>query len=60
MCHGRDKTAELLLQAGVDLGCRIGLFGVQKIDSARNWLDDHINWVRSASYTAWGTFCLIT
>lgn len=45
---------------GVELAYQNGLLAVDKKASARNWLDDRVDYVKAASYTAWGTFCRAT
>ncbi|KAG6355116.1 hypothetical protein INS49_004197 [Diaporthe citri] len=59
-CHGRNELALRYLVEGIELAHQNGLLAVGKKHSARNWLDDHVDYVRAASHTAWGTFCRAT
>lgn len=59
-CHGRNELALKYLVEGIELAHQNGLLAVAKRLSARNWLDDHVDHVRAASHTAWGTFCRAT
>ncbi|KAH8125656.1 hypothetical protein LI328DRAFT_151772 [Trichoderma asperelloides] len=57
MGYGKDRLALQFLRQSVKIGTSMGLFGVvaeQKTASA--WLGDHEDWIRAASYTAWGIF----
>lgn len=55
--YGKEETALKFLREGVNLGKRMGLFDVRlERESALLWLDDHEDWKRAASYTAWGIF----
>jgi hypothetical protein len=60
-CYGKDEEAVEYVKAGIEMGERMGLFGVHlEAASASKWLDDHQDWVRAASHTAWGIFCWVT
>ncbi|KAG8162117.1 hypothetical protein KVR01_007882 [Diaporthe batatas] len=59
-CNGRNGLAMKYLAEGIELAHQNGLLAVDKKASARNWLDDHIDYVKAASHTAWGTFCRAT
>ncbi|KAL1866839.1 hypothetical protein Daus18300_006542 [Diaporthe australafricana] len=59
-CHGRNELATKYLAEGIELAHQNGLLAVGKKHSARNWLDDHVDYVKAASHTAWGTFCRAT
>lgn len=59
-CHGRNELALEYMVEGIDLAHQNGLLAVGKTHSARNWLDDHVDHVKAASHTAWGTFCRAT
>ncbi|KAH8747471.1 hypothetical protein F5883DRAFT_474402 [Diaporthe sp. PMI_573] len=59
-CHGRNELALSYLVEGIELAHQNGLLAVDKKESARNWLDDHVDYVKAASHTAWGTFCRAT
>ncbi|KAJ0108827.1 c6 transcription factor [Diaporthe amygdali] len=59
-CHGRNELALRYLVEGIELAHQNGLLAVGKMHSARNWLDDHVDFVKAASHTAWGTFCRAT
>ena len=48
------------LAEGIELAHQNGLLAVGRKESARNWLDDHIDYVKATSHTAWGTFCRAT
>jgi hypothetical protein len=49
--------ASTYVRRGVQIGTRMGLFGVQSTcESANAWLADHEDWSRAASYTAWGVY----
>ncbi|KAJ9129334.1 hypothetical protein NKR23_g12559, partial [Pleurostoma richardsiae] len=59
-CHGRETQSVAFLKEGIHMGRRMGLFGVPAAGSAQQWLDDHTDWVKAASHTAWGVFCWVT
>ncbi|KAH8747933.1 hypothetical protein F5883DRAFT_622431 [Diaporthe sp. PMI_573] len=59
-CHGRNALAMKYLAEGIELAHQNGLLAVGRKESARNWLDDHVDYVKAASHTAWGTFCRAT
>jgi len=59
-CHGRETQSVAFLEEGIHMGRRMGLFGVPAAGSAQQWLDDHTDWVKAASHTAWGVFCWVT
>ncbi|KAH8754767.1 hypothetical protein F5883DRAFT_431032, partial [Diaporthe sp. PMI_573] len=59
-CHGRNELALRYLIEGIELAHQNGLVAVDRKQSARNWLDDHVDYVKAASHTAWGTFCRAT
>ncbi|KAK2596580.1 hypothetical protein N8I77_013462 [Diaporthe amygdali] len=59
-CHGRNELALRYMVEGIELAHENGLLAVGKRHSARNWLDDHVDFVKAASHTAWGTFCRAT
>lgn len=42
------------------MGKNLGLFGVSDAGSAKQWLQNHHDWIRAASHTAWGVFNFIT
>ena len=48
------------MKRGVEMGKRMGLYGVSESGSAKQWLDDHVNWKKAASQTAWGVFNWVT
>lgn len=58
--QGKDELAYKYLTESIGLARSNGLIAVGKADSARNWTDDHMDLVRAASHTAWGTFCHAT
>lgn len=58
--QGKGEIAHRYITESIDLARFNGLFAVGRTDSARNWTDDHIDSVRAASHTAWGTFCHAT
>ncbi|KUI52891.1 Nitrogen assimilation transcription factor nit-4 [Cytospora mali] len=58
--QGKDEVAHRYLTESIGLARSNGLIAVGKADSARNWTDDHMDLVRAASHTAWGTFCHAT
>lgn len=55
--HGRNQVANMYLRDGIQMAHRNGLLAVTKRHGARYWLDGHIDNVRAAAHTAWGTFC---
>ncbi|KAI2469298.1 hypothetical protein F4781DRAFT_422071 [Annulohypoxylon bovei var. microspora] len=56
-CRGRDDFANQCLSEGIEMGKRMGLFGVtSEMVSASNWMDHHQNWIRAACHTSWGIF----
>jgi hypothetical protein len=59
-CHGRNELALRYLIEGIELAHQNGLVAVDRKQSASNWLDDHVDYVKAASHTAWGTFCRAT
>ncbi|KAL7626363.1 hypothetical protein AAE478_003135 [Parahypoxylon ruwenzoriense] len=55
--RGRDEFASQCLEEGIQMGKRMGLFGVRSEDaSALTWLDHHQDWLRAACHTSWGIF----
>ncbi|KAI3399117.1 hypothetical protein diail_7696 [Diaporthe ilicicola] len=58
--HGRNELARRYLLEGIHLAHQNGLLAVGKKQSARNWLDDNVDFLKAASHTAWGTFCRAT
>ena len=60
LCHGKDAQGLFYMKKGVAMGKRMGIFGVSKDGSAQEWLDNHVNWIRAASQTAWGVFNWVT
>ncbi|KAI1655065.1 hypothetical protein F4813DRAFT_382260 [Daldinia decipiens] len=55
--RGRDDFANQCLEEGIQMGKRMGLFGVGSENaSALTWLDHHQDWLRAASHTSWGIF----
>ncbi|KAI1143960.1 hypothetical protein F5Y05DRAFT_407359 [Hypoxylon sp. FL0543] len=55
--RGRDDFANQILDEGILMGKRMGLFGVDSADaSALIWLDHHQDWLRAACHTSWGLF----
>jgi hypothetical protein len=57
MGYGKDRLALQFLQQSVKIGTSMGLFGVvAEQETARTWLGDQEDWIRGASYTAWGVF----
>ncbi|KAI8964083.1 hypothetical protein F5Y11DRAFT_345821 [Daldinia sp. FL1419] len=55
--RGRDDYANQCLEEGIQMGKRMGLFGVGSEDaSALTWLDHHEDWLRAACHTSWGIF----
>ncbi|KAI1769088.1 hypothetical protein GGR53DRAFT_517512 [Hypoxylon sp. FL1150] len=55
--QGRDDYANQILDEGIQMGKRMGLFGVSHEDaSALTWLDHHQDWLRAACHTSWGIF----
>ncbi|KAI1393793.1 uncharacterized protein F4822DRAFT_25535 [Hypoxylon trugodes] len=55
--RGRDEFATQCLHEGIEMGKRMGLFGVgSENSSALAWLDHHQDWLRAACHTAWGIF----
>ncbi|GKT83957.1 hypothetical protein Ct61P_01807 [Colletotrichum tofieldiae] len=55
--YGEDDLGLQLLQDSVGLGSLMGLFNISsQAESANIWLNDSEDWVRSASYTAWGVY----
>lgn len=58
--QGKDDIAHKYLTESLTLARSNGLIAVGKTDSARTWTDDHVDLVRAASHTAWGTFCHAT
>ncbi|KAI0887150.1 uncharacterized protein GGS22DRAFT_105219 [Annulohypoxylon maeteangense] len=56
-CRGRDEFANECLEEGIQMGKRMGLFGVpSEKSSASSWLDHHKDWIRAACHTSWGIF----
>jgi len=58
--HGRDDLSKPLIEEGLEMGRRLGLFGSgpEFASSASDWLgegSDHAR-TKAASYTAWGVF----
>lgn len=55
--QGRDDHSNQVLVEGIQMGKRMGLFGVGNEDaSALVWLDHHADWFRAACHTSWGIF----
>ncbi|KAI1467078.1 uncharacterized protein F4812DRAFT_48310 [Daldinia caldariorum] len=55
--RGRDDFANQCLDEGIQMGKRMGLFGVGSENaSALTWLDHHQDWLRAACHTSWGIF----
>ncbi|XXH05172.1 hypothetical protein Hte_011597 [Hypoxylon texense] len=55
--QGRDDYANQILDEGIEMGRRMGLFGVGTENaSALIWLDHHQDWLRAACHTSWGIF----
>ncbi|KAI0841634.1 hypothetical protein F5Y06DRAFT_195478 [Hypoxylon sp. FL0890] len=55
--RGRDDFANQCLDEGIEMGKRMGLFGVASENaSALTWLDHHQDWLRAACHTSWGLF----
>ncbi|KAK0377588.1 hypothetical protein CLIM01_05067 [Colletotrichum limetticola] len=55
--YGKDDMSLRFLQESVRLGKAMGLFNVQsEAESATVWLGGHTEWMRAASYTAWGVY----
>ncbi|KAI0115227.1 hypothetical protein F4814DRAFT_449059 [Daldinia grandis] len=55
--RGRDDFANQCLDEGIQMGKRMGLFGVSSENaSALTWLDHHQDWLRAACHTSWGIF----
>ncbi|KAI2630840.1 hypothetical protein GGR54DRAFT_584396 [Hypoxylon sp. NC1633] len=55
--RGRDEFASQCLEEGIQMGKRMGLFGVgSETASALTWLDHHQDWLRAACHTSWGIF----
>ncbi|OTA66535.1 hypothetical protein K449DRAFT_390976 [Hypoxylon sp. EC38] len=55
--RGRDDFAKQCLDEGIQMGKRMGLFGVGSENaSALTWLDHHQDWLRAACHTSWGIF----
>ncbi|OTB06793.1 hypothetical protein M426DRAFT_9225 [Hypoxylon sp. CI-4A] len=55
--RGRDDFANRCLDEGIEMGKRMGLFGVSSENaSALTWLDHHQDWLRAACHTSWGIF----
>ncbi|KAI1094430.1 hypothetical protein F5B19DRAFT_57441 [Rostrohypoxylon terebratum] len=58
--RGRDEFANHCLEEGIQMGIRMGLFGVASADvSASSWLDHHQDWIRAACHTSWGIFTCV-
>lgn len=60
--HGKEDISQGYLRDGIRLAHQNGLLAVEKGQSARNWLDDHVSHVnlKAASHAAWGMFCNLT
>ncbi|OTA93053.1 hypothetical protein M434DRAFT_31271 [Hypoxylon sp. CO27-5] len=55
--RGRDDFAKQCLDEGIQMGKRMGLFGMDSENaSALTWLDHHQDWLRAACHTSWGIF----
>ncbi|KAI1075383.1 hypothetical protein F5B20DRAFT_387400 [Whalleya microplaca] len=55
--RGRDVFSRECLEDGIQMGKRMGLFGVDSKDaSALTWLDHHQDWLKFACHTSWGVF----
>ncbi|KAI1376755.1 hypothetical protein F4677DRAFT_459573 [Hypoxylon crocopeplum] len=55
--RGRNEFASQCLEEGLQMGVRMGLWGVDsENESALSWLDHHQDWLRAACHTAWGVF----
>ncbi|KAI0902526.1 hypothetical protein F4806DRAFT_490997 [Annulohypoxylon nitens] len=58
--RGRDEFANQCLEEGIQMGIRMGLFGVASANaSASSWLDHHQDWIRAACHTSWGIFTCV-
>lgn len=55
--HCKDDVAIHYLKEAIAMGHRMGLYGAIEEESAKTWLDNHHNWIRAASHTAWGGYC---
>ncbi|TEA10011.1 Nitrogen assimilation transcription factor nirA [Colletotrichum sidae] len=54
---GRDELSLRLMREGTRLGRAMGLFDANNAqESAQSWLTGFEDWMRAASYTAWGVF----
>lgn len=58
--HGKHDLASQYLSDSINMGRRMGLYGATEDGSAKQWLDNHQEWIRSASHTAWGAYCAVT
>lgn len=55
--YGLEDVASYYAKTGRDLGKLMGLFDVASEEtSAMSWAQQHPEWLRVASCTAWGTF----
>jgi len=55
--YGQDLLGLQFLRQSTQMGVDMGLFGVSsELESATVWLDDDEEWIRAASYTAWGVY----
>ncbi|KXJ88036.1 hypothetical protein Micbo1qcDRAFT_197616 [Microdochium bolleyi] len=55
--RGDEDAAQRYAEAGCALGRLMGLFDVASAEgSAAAWAGRHDDWLRAASFTAWGTF----
>jgi hypothetical protein len=59
-CRGNQELASRFLSEAIAMGRRMGLYGATEESSAKHWLDNHHDWIRAASHTAWGAYCAAT
>ncbi|KAI1500427.1 hypothetical protein F5X99DRAFT_239715 [Biscogniauxia marginata] len=58
--RGREEFSNQCLEEGIQMGLRMGLFGVESQDaSTLAWLDHQQDWLRAACHTSWGIFTCV-
>lgn len=55
--HGRDDLGLDYLRKGIELGQKMGILNAEPGTHA-HWLTGYPDWMRAASYSAWGAYNL--
>lgn len=59
-CHGQHDVSARFHEESITMSKRMGLYGATEEGCAKQWLDNHQEWIRAASHTSWGAYCAIT